>query len=54
MITIMLPFIIGKDSKEVDMTFIQFFFSKSVQSGPKVIQKLGNGQKHFKCGFRPL
>ena len=39
----------GKDNKEdktreeADMTFSPFFFSKSVQSGPKVIQKMSNG-----------
>ena len=50
----------GKDNKEdktreeADMTFSPFFFSKSVQSGRKVIQKNGNGQKHLKYGFGPL
>ena len=40
----------GKDNKEdktreeADMTFRPFFFSKSVQSDPKVIQKMRNGQ----------
>ena len=43
----------GKDNKEdktreeSDMTFRPFFFFKSVQSGPKVIQKMSNGQKHL-------
>ena len=36
----------GEDNKE-DKT-------KSVQSGPKLIQKMGNGQKHLKYGFGPL
>ena len=50
----------GKDNKEdntreeADMTFNLFFFSKSVQSGPKVIQEMSNGQKHLKYGFGPL
>ena len=40
----------GKDNKEdktreeADMTFSPFF-SKSVQSGPKLIQKMGNSKK---------
>ena len=48
----------GKDNKEdktreeADMTLAPFF--KSVQSGPKVIQKMGNSQKHLKYGFGPL
>ena len=48
----------GKDNKEdktreeADMTFSPFF-SKSVQSCPKLIQKMGNGQKHLKYGFGP-
>ena len=28
-------------------------YQQSVQSGPKVIQKMGNGQKHLKYGFGP-
>ena len=50
----------GKDNKEdktreeADMTFSPFFLSKSVQSGPKVIQKMGNGQKYLKYGFGSL
>ena len=43
-----------KTREETDMTFSPFFFSKSVQSGPKVIQKMSNGQKHLKYGFGPL
>ena len=39
--------------EEADMT-LSPFFSKSVQSGPKVIQKMGNSQKHLKYGFGPL
>ena len=42
-----------KTREEADMTFSPFF-SKSVQSGPKLIQKMGNGQKHLKYGFGPL
>ena len=38
---------VDKTREEADMTFSPFF-SKSVQSGPKVIQKMGNGQKHLK------
>ena len=41
-----------KTREEADMTFSKF--SKSVQSGPKLIQKMGNGQKHLKYGFGPL
>ena len=50
----------GKDNKEdktrekADMTFSPFFSLKSVQSNPKVIQKMSNGQKHLKYGFGPL
>ena len=39
--------------EEADMTFSPFF-SKSVQSVSKLIQKMGNGQKHLKYGFGPL
>ena len=48
----------GKDNKEdktreeADMTFSPFF-SKSVQSGPKVIQNMSNSQKHLIYGFGP-
>ena len=42
-----------KTREEADMTPSPFF-SKSVQSGPKVIQKMSNGQKHLKYGFGPL
>ena len=42
-----------KTREEADMTFSPFF-PKSVQSGPKVIQKMSNGQKHLKYGFGPL
>ena len=42
-----------KTREEADMT-LSPFFSKTVQSGPKVIQKMGNGQKHLKYGFGPL
>ena len=42
-----------KTREEADMTF-SLFFSKSIQSGPKHIQKMGNGQKHLKYGFGPL
>ena len=50
----------GKDNKEdktreeADKTFSPFFFSKSVQSGPKVIQKMGKDKKHLKYVFGPL
>ena len=43
-----------KTREEADMTFSPFFFSKSVQSGPKLIQKIGNRQKRLKYGFGPL
>ena len=35
-----------KTREEADMTLSPFF--------PKVIQKMGNGQKHLKYGFGPL
>ena len=44
--------VVGKANKEdkareeADMTHSPFF-SKSVQSSPKVIQKMGNRQKHL-------
>ena len=50
----------GKDNKkdktreEACMTLSLFFFSKSVQSGTKVIQKMGNVQKYLKSGFGPM
>ena len=50
----------GKDNKEdktrekADMTFSPFFSLKSVQSGPKVIQKMSNDQKYLKYGFGTL
>ena len=43
-----------KTREEADMTYSPFFFSKSVQRGLKVIQKISNGQKHLKYGFGPL
>ena len=42
-----------KTREEADMTFSPFF-SKSVQSDPKLIQKMGNGQKYLKYGFGSL
>ena len=42
-----------KTREEADMT-LSPFFSKSVQSGPKVIQKMGNNKKHLKYAFGPL
>ena len=50
--------VVAKDNKEdktreeADMTFSPFF--PSVQSGPRLIQKIGNRQKHLKYGFGPL
>ena len=38
-----------KTREEADMTFSPFY-SKSVQSGPKLIQKMSNSQKHSKYG----
>ena len=43
-----------KTREDANMTLSPFFFSKSVQSGPKVIQKMSNGQKHLNYGFGPL
>ena len=33
---------------------VNYYFSKSFQNSPKVIQKMGHGQKHLKYGFGPL
>ena len=44
---------VDKTREEADMTFSPFF-SKSVQSDPKLIQKMGNGQKYLKYGFGSL
>ena len=41
-----------KTREEADMTLSPFF--PSVLSGPKVIQKMSNSQKHLKYGFEPL
>ena len=43
----------GLTREEADMT-LSLFFSKSVTSSPKVIQNMGNGQKHLKYGFGQL
>ena len=42
-----------KTMEEADITFSPFF-SNSDQSSPKVIQKMGNGEKHLKYRFGPL
>ena len=33
---------------------VKYYFSKRVQSSPKVIQKMGNDKKHLKYVFEPL